>query len=436
MIKKSHPLKVRSAFLAAIALITVLALLLSACSFFTDPTKQTEPPQSEPVEPTDTEASRPVEPDTNTVSESQTDAYEPTDTEITETEPATETFPDTETDAVTEAPSDTEAETETAVPVPDIVDTSKAEYSYTEMVSDLEQLALAYPEHFSYREIGRSCDGRTLYVAVLGSPSAPRQIIADAGTHGREYLTPMFVMATLEYYLQNYDRQLLDGKSPAELFSDTALYVVPMMNPDGITISQFGSEALLTEELRTLVYDIYQAKRSAGLTSFTFAQFQKYWKANGRGVDINRNFDVASPNGKEYDSPPTSPDSAGYPGESPMSEPETRAYVSLVESLSNPIACISVHSQGSLIYWDCGQDYSGRVTALALANSVKGVNGYPLYYADSFTAASSDWCMLVKNIPSITIETGKGVCPLPLSEFESIFSSCKNIFLAVSRDMK
>lgn len=425
MLKKTYLLKTRSKAVSAVALLLALVLMLSACSFFINNPDESDTEPTVSDEPKDTESEQVTESDTDT--DGKTDTAEPTDT-VTDTNAPETLPPDTEIK--------TESETEIASPVPNIVDTSKAEYSYTEMVSDLEQLASAYPKLFSYREIGRSCDGRALYVAVLGSPNAPRQIIADAGTHGREYLNPMFVMATLEYYLQNYDRQLLDGKSPAELFSDTALYVVPMMNPDGITISQFGSEALLTEELRTLVYDIYQAKRSAGLTSFTFAQFQKYWKANGRGVDINRNFDVVSPNGKEYDSPPTSPDSTGYPGDSPMSEPETRAYASLVESLSNPIACISVHSQGSLIYWDCGQDYSGRVSALALANSVKGVNVYPLYYADSFTAASSDWCMLVKNIPSITIETGKGVCPLPLSEFENIFSSCRDIFLAVSRDIR
>lgn len=429
MFKKTYLLRTRRKTVSAVALLLALVLMLSSCSFFIkEPDESgTEPTVSD--EPTDTETTQVTEPDTDAYSETDTpgmtDTAEPTDT-VTDTN-ASETFPpDTET----------ESETEIVPPAPNIVDTSKAEYSYNEMVTDLEELALSYPEHFSYREIGRSCDGRALYVAVLGSVTAPKQMIVDAGTHGREYLTPMFVMATLEYYLQNFERPLLDGESPASILSDTAIHVVPMMNPDGITISQFGSEALLTEELRTLVYDIYQAKKAAGLTSFTFAQFQKYWKANGRGVDINRNFDVASPNGKEYDSPPTAPDSAGYPGESPMSEPETRAYASLVESLSNPIACISVHSQGNLIYWDCGQNYSGHVTALALANSVKEITGFPLWYADSFTAASSDWCMLVKNIPSVTIETGKGVCPLPLSEFESIFSSCKHIFLAAIRDTK
>lgn len=411
---------------AVAALMLAVSLILGSCSLFRNDPPATS--SSEEIRPNVPPIVFPELSDTPG-SQTVTDAPPSTPTEsVTDSESLTdEPVTPTPTESVTEPPT---------VEIPPIVDTSIAEYAYDDMVADLAELAAAYSEQFSYREIGTSCDGRTLYVAILGSANAKNQIIVDAGTHGREYLTPLFVMATLEYYLREYDTALYEGMSPSQLFSDTALYVVPMMNPDGITISQFGAEALLTEELRTLVREIYQKKKDAGLTYQSFELFQRYWKANGRGVDINRNFDVTSPNGKEYVDPPTSPDSAGYPGEHPASEPEVIAYVDLVNSLSNPIACISVHSQGNLIYWDCGQDYSGRVTALELANAVKGVSEFPLYYADSFTAASSDWCMLAKGIPSITVETGKGVCPLPLEQFESIFTSCKHMFLAAAHAMK
>ena len=39
-----------------------------------------------------------------------------------------------------------------------------------------------------------------------------------------------------------------------------------------------------------------------------------------------------------------------------------------------------------------------------------------------------DWTMLTLGIPSITIEIGKGTCPLPQSEFESIWNSNKEMW--------
>ena len=56
-----------------------------------------------------------------------------------------------------------------------------------------------------------------------------------------------------------------------------------------------------------------------------------------------------------------------------------------------------------------------------------------VYSVKSFTAASSDWCMLKKGIPAITIETGGGYShPLSIKEFETIFEKCRNIYLAAA----
>ena len=85
-----------------------------------------------------------------------------------------------------------------------IVDVSKREYSYTEMVEDLEALADAHPTRFSYRSFGKSVAGRDLYVAILGNPNASQQVLVSAGLHGREYLTPLLVMKQLEFYSNKY----------------------------------------------------------------------------------------------------------------------------------------------------------------------------------------------------------------------------------------
>lgn len=75
-----------------------------------------------------------------------------------------------------------------------IVDISKREYSYDEMVGDLGELAERYPEAFSFREVGSTVAGRKMYVGVLGDPNAEKQVLVSAAIHGREYLTALLTM--------------------------------------------------------------------------------------------------------------------------------------------------------------------------------------------------------------------------------------------------
>ena len=53
---------------------------------------------------------------------------------------------------------------------------------------------------------------------------------------------------------------------------------MPMVNPDGVTISQYGPKKIRNATLRKNLYKIAKG--------FSF----KEWKANARGVDINRNY--------------------------------------------------------------------------------------------------------------------------------------------------
>ena len=82
-----------------------------------------------------------------------------------------------------------------------IVDPSRAEYSYEEMAEDLRLFAEQYPSLVRVSTAGKTFDGREIYYADFGRADAPRQIFVSAGIHGREYLTPLLAMKMLEYYL-------------------------------------------------------------------------------------------------------------------------------------------------------------------------------------------------------------------------------------------
>ena len=308
----------------------------------------------------------------------------------------------------------------------DIVDVSKAEYSYSELTTDLSMLEARYPNEFSYSSIGLSADGRNIYAAVLGNPNAEKQILVSAGIHAREYLTPLLVMKQIEFYLYNYHTATYDGTPLSELFENCSVCVLPMCNPDGISLVQFGIDAIRTSELRNGIKEIYQSDVKLGYTSSSFKDYLKFWKANARGVDLNRNFDTADWENVSYTPYPCF---KNYKGETPFSEPESKAMAGYARSLSNPILSLAIHSQGEIIYFDCGQD--DIHPSLKLAYEVRDLTGYAIKYETRRDAAFDDWCIMELGIPSVTVETGKSdnLGVLPISQFEKIWQDNRDLWV-------
>ena len=306
----------------------------------------------------------------------------------------------------------------------DVVDVEKADYTYDEMVEDLSILSARYGDKMSYKAIGTSLDGRAIYAVTLGDPEAKNQIIISAGIHAREYMTPMLVMAQLEHYLYYYNAEREDGTTYAEALLDYAICILPMCNPDGITLAQKGLEGIRSEELRATILSIYELDREKFSFTGTLDEYLSEWKANARGVDLNRNFDT-----DDFATYPvmSRPCYLNYPGERPLSEPETAAMVSYVKSLENPVFSVAMHSQGEVIYYNCGQ--SNIDEARSLAESLASWTGYQLETEVRHDSAFDDWCNKVMGIPSATVETGKVPCPLPISEFDKIWQDNRDLWL-------
>ena len=315
-------------------------------------------------------------------------------------------------------------ETESPVELSAIVETDSAEYTYEEMEEDLYELEERYGELIQVSYEGKSHDGRNIYYADIGSSDAEVQIMVNAGIHGREYMTPMYLMAEIEYFLSE---ATADEELGAKL-NDIMIRVVPMINPDGIARSQSGLDAIRSDELKQTVRSAYEYDRK--LESYQSYKdidtYLKYWKANARGVDLNRNFDIDY--WEKLDTERGHPSAQKFKGYSPNSENETKALVSLTEELDGLACSVSIHSQGEIIFWDCGQKGEIRAKTVELAVLANKMNRYPLH--TSFTAPDAsynDWCVLELGIPSINIETGTDSCPLPIEQFETIWAQNKEL---------
>ena len=314
-----------------------------------------------------------------------------------------------------------------AVIIPeDIVDTSKEPYTYDRMCKDLELLSAAYPGLVSVSWEGVSADGRPIPAVLFGSPEAEQTVFVQAAIHGREHLTSLLVMEQLETYARGYDTCSFNGVLYRDIFSKVALLVVPMSNPDGVSVSQLGTGAIRSEELRTLVESFYE-RDGAGVDR---DYFYRRYKANANGVDLNRNFAY----GWEEFNGADGPAADRYKGTAPGSEPETQYLMELTKS-RNTAASLSYHSTGSVLYWDFGQTGEIRNRCLDVVETVHELTGYRIVSASTDKqdeAGYCEWAVGIEGIPEVTIETGTVAAPLPISEFAGIWERNREVPVAVA----
>ena len=416
------------------AAVTAAAFVIigGAALFFLWPGKETEEPEkSRTKTASEMQTLEESTDETGTAGETVTEDSTSEEKGTSETQPESEESAiETEDTASTEASEETSSESlleESSLSLrePDaIIDTATTLYTYEKMQEDLHYLAAAYPEIVRLYSAGTTEDGRDLSYVVFGNPDAPRQIYICAGTHAREYMTPQLVMRQLAFYCTEYETGTYNGKSFRDLFDNTCFYVEPMVNPDGITISQLGAEGLNRADLRENLYRIFESDLANGTAETSdYAAYLVRWKANALGVDINRNY---SP-GWESVTERSAPSSTFYKGSAPGSEKESQAQMQIIDSMSNPLMAISYHSYGDLVYWQYGQPEPLWSENQALAQNISNMTGqYLAGYSNE--AGFSNWCIIEKGLKSVTVETGTVPCPLPIDQFAELWEEHRLIW--------
>lgn len=310
-----------------------------------------------------------------------------------------------------------------------IVDCSEQRYDYESMREDLIELSTRYPSRMQLNELTATVDGRTIYEAVIGNPEAKKHIIIHAGIHAREYMTVLLVMRQMEDCLSNYETKFYQGERYSELFQEIAVHVLPMMNPDGISISQFGLDGIQSERIREQVLSWYQRDKDQGTTTYSLEEYLNRWKSNANGVDLNRNFDY----GWEEFSGSGKPGAEKYKGSAAGIEKEAEVLIDLTNRIQ-PLAAISYHATGSVIYWEYGQKGALREQCEALVDTIHLVTGYEVKYSDSDpqdAAGYGDWAVMSKGIPSATVEIGIGAAPLKIEEFPDVWERNQDMWAAI-----
>lgn len=299
---------------------------------------------------------------------------------------------------------------------PLIIDQNPSVYTYEDLVSDTNLLKSRYFSVFSADSLGETADGRQVLHFVIGNEDASRKILINGGIHAREYITCQLVMKQTVMFLKHLKHGDSYGDiSYKDLLRNTAIHVICMVNPDGVSISQQGLDGVQTDAVRKNLEQIAQMDGA----SLSDKDYLIQWKSNANGVDLNRNFDALW---DSYADPAGHPSADHYKGTAPGCEAESNALIQLTlqEQFSRTI---SYHTQGDVIYWYFGQDGDLYDQTLAFANTIAATTGYPLDadYQSLDPAGYKDWAIQSQGIPSLTIEVGTGDTPVSPGQFETIW---------------
>lgn len=288
--------------------------------------------------------------------------------------------------------------------------------TYEIVQRQIEGLKARYP-FLETGSIGRSVMGRELYYIRLGT--GPREVSYNASHHANESITTPVLMKFAENYAKAYAAQgSIQGYDIRELYNLTSIYLVPLVNPDGVDLVAYWPN-----------YDDPAFANAARLNR-TGLPLPSVWKANIRGVDLNLNYpaDWEKEKEEELEQGITRPAPRDYGGEAPLSEPESRAMADFTRAHNFRIV-IAYHTQGEVIYWQF-KDYAPPV-ALTIANQFAAITGYAVEAGtpEAAYAGYKDWFLQEFRRPGYTFEAGRGVNPIPLSQLPSIYQENEGALL-------
>lgn len=240
------------------------------------------------------------------------------------------------------------------------------------------------------------------------------KVLLTGGHHANEYITSMLCWELIEGYMEAVEcGGSFGGKNAAALFENAMLYVVPMVNPDGIDLV---TGAITPDEPE------YRAARAIA-ADYPELPFPSGWKANLQGVDLNLNYPAGWERARQIKASRGygAPAPRDYPGERPLDQPETSALAAYTCCI-RPELVLAYHTQGSVIY----HTYDGVCLpcADALARELAAASGYALEPVppESANAGFKDWFLERFRRPGFTVEAGLGENPLPLSQLDEMYA--------------
>ena len=264
--------------------------------------------------------------------------------------------------------------------------------------------------------------GRPVRAVIIGN--GDRKVLYSASHHANEWITTPVLLKFVEDLAEAVQTGgTLFGVNAQNIVNAATIYVVPMVDPDGVD--------LVTGAIQPGTLEYETASRIAD--NFPNIPFPDGWKANLLGVDLNLQYPAGWLQAREikFAQGFTRPGPRDYVGRAPLNQRESAALADYTGRV-DPAVVLAYHSQGKVIYWQF-EDYEVP-GARELGEEFARLSGYELAdtpYASSF-AGYKDWFIRFFRRPGYTIEVGEGENPLPIAQFDEIYRANLGILVTAA----
>lgn len=272
-------------------------------------------------------------------------------------------------------------------------------------------------------KIGTSTMGKDIPLLTIGN--GKKNLFIGAAFHANEWITVPIVMKFIERYLDAYiSSTTIAGEEARYLFNNIKLHIAPLVNPDGVD--------LVTGALQQGEFYANAVKIS---NDFKDIPFPSGWKANILGTDLNLQFPARWETARKikYAQGFTRPAPRNFTGFSPLDANEAKSVYDY--TMKNDFdSILAYHTQGKVIYWKFADFLPHK--SKEIAESLSCASGYELEITPDFAANAGykDWFIQTFNKPGYTIEAGIGESPLPLSQFDEIYSANEPLIVRAMKE--
>ena len=267
-------------------------------------------------------------------------------------------------------------------------------FTHDRMLAYLDDLQVRHPS-LEIGTLGESVMGRSIPLITLGKGE---KSVLYVGTHsGTDWICTVLLLRYLEEFLSYHEKngQAFRYSIPY-LFSARTVYIVPMLNPDGV---EYVCRGVPQDHV------LYERVSHMNDESEDFSE----WRGNARGVELDRNYSFGFAAYKQLEGHMgiLGGGKSGFSGEMPESEPETAALCNFLRCRSDIRALLSLHLSGEKILYTAGNKTVPRSSAIS--NALSRLTGYATCCYDGWESMGGlgAWCIDELDLPAFSIGCGK-----------------------------
>ena len=212
-------------------------------------------------------------------------------------------------------------------------------YTTSMIYEDIVELMYSHYEFISVTILGFSEFKQPIPILKISHPhgnNSKKPVLFVANLHAREFYSSKFLMKFSNQFLLSLKNEGCLYGDASKFLNEYDFYIVPLANPDGLKIAQEDWEGIEQHKA-----DINRIKRIGPFSD---------WKANGKGIDLNNNFDDGNfhlKHGRLFEEEPAS---QGHKGDFPGQAIEAKLIQNLVDSI-HPLLTLSFHTKGDVLFW-------------------------------------------------------------------------------------